>query len=342
MTNESNTPALDQVLGLAEQRIAALEARLARMERASAPEASPMEEVSSRRGLFKLAGAVATGTIASTFLSASPAAAAENSTLLLGTNNVPNNTATTETTLTRNATVDGAALSVIHNSSSAALGDAIVGESKGTAKGAGVVGKSDTGFGVYGTSASGYALFAGGSGRIGISPHITEGPPTSGSYATGDIVSGADGSLWTCTTAGTPGQWLRISERASTNTLPSGVTTLFKQAARDYVSLSAGPIVPGAPRTVRLSSLPRSAKGAIISATIVSPTAWVAAFPATGYVSIIAGGSTFFVPSVNFIPGTLQNTSLVVTAVDSQQQVIMATVGAGGCHIILDVLGYLS
>jgi hypothetical protein len=325
--------ALDEVLTRAEERIAALEDRLARVEGTSHT-APVMEGLSSRRGLFKLAGAVATGAVASTLVSASPAAAANGDALTAGNSF----TSTADTTVTRSGT-GGAALVGINNGTGAT--DGVKGVSNGVT-GAGISGESTSGFGVYGSSTSGYALYAGGSGRLGMATHVTSGPPISGSYAPGDIIADSEGSLWTCATGGTPGQWVRISERATPNALPSGVTTLFRQAARDYVSLSTGPIVPGSPRIVKLPSLPRAAKGAIISATIVSPTAWASAFPASGYISIVAGGGTYFIPSVNFIPGTLQNTSLAVSPVDAQQQVTMATVGAGGCHVILDVVGYFS
>jgi hypothetical protein len=333
--NGHDNAALESVLAQAERRIAALEAKLAKME--SSAVASPvLDEVSSRRGLFKLAGAVATGAVATTLASASPAAASTTGPYV-GLGQAENTSA--DTSITRSG-AGGAAF--IGTSTASGVTDGLKGVANSPTA-AGVEGESSTGFGVYGTSSTGYSLFAGGSGRIGMAAHLTsEGPPTTGSYAVGDIISASNGALWACTTSGTPGQWVRMSERATSNTLPTGITTLFKQVPRDYLSLSAGPIVPGAPRTVKLTSLPSGAKGAIISVTIVSPTAWAAAFPTTGYISIIAGGGTFFVPSVGFIPGTLQNTGLVVTAVDSQQQVTMATFGAGGCHVILDILGYMA
>lgn len=36
----------------------------------------------------------------------------------------------------------------------------------------------------------------------------TSGPPSSGTFAVGDYVIAADGGIWVCTTAGSPGSWL--------------------------------------------------------------------------------------------------------------------------------------
>lgn len=58
---------------------------------------------------------------------------------------------------------------------------------------------SDMGLPAYLTGATASARFAGGT---------TSGPPTSGTFAVGDWVSGQDGSRWVCTVAGSPGTWI--------------------------------------------------------------------------------------------------------------------------------------
>jgi hypothetical protein len=324
--SEAASTHMEQLLARAEERIAALESRLAKLDSQSVSATSSMDEVSSRRGLFKLAGAVATGAIAQTVVSASPAAASTTGPYVgLGVAE----TGTTSTPTSFVASGPTIAFQVTNNTA-------------GIVAGAGISGESANGFGVYGSSVSGYGIYAGGAGRIGMSAHVTEGPPTTGTYALGDIVKSADGSLWTCSAAGNPGQWFRLSVPSTAATTPTGITILLNSPSRDYVSVgtATNPILPSTPRTVTLGSLPVGAKGALISVTVVSPSAWVQVFPASGYLSVVAGGGNPGFPSVGFTFGTLQNTGLVVTAVNAQRQVTLGTLGQGGCHALLDVLGY--
>ncbi len=90
----------------------------------------------------------------------------------------------------------------------------VIGEANGSSA-AGVLGKTTTGYGVYGESDVGHSLYAGGNGRIGMHVHpalsATAGPPTSGGYLTGDLVRDHLGSLWLCVSGGSPGTWRKVA-----------------------------------------------------------------------------------------------------------------------------------
>jgi hypothetical protein len=324
-TEFSTTPALDHVLSQAELRIAALEARLARMERTATSETSAMEEVSSRRGLFKLAGAVATGAIASTMVSATPAAASVAAPFVgLGQSD---NSTSSETSVTKIGTA-GAALLGTNNSTGAA--DGVKGVSNGSL-GAGINGESTAGFGVYGSSTSGYALFAGGNGRLGIASHVTNGPPTMGTYALGDIIRDSFGNMFACVVGGldTAAVWRKIAGPTA-----AGQFHLFSSPLRTYDSRSEAVLAGGAERVVSLAgALPAGANGAMMTLTVTSTTS-------TGYLSLFATGTpTPTTSNINWFGAGQSLASLTVSAVDSLRRVTVRC-GTGSTHFIVDVIGY--
>jgi hypothetical protein len=334
---DQQSSSLERMLFAAEQRIAALESRLAKIEHGSNPCKASLDEVSSRRGLFKLAGAAATGAIVHTVINASPAAAADNSTFLLGSANNGNNSTSTTTTLTRSASIDGAALAVVYSTTAGVLADAIAGETTGSSKGAGVAGRSNSGFGVIGESSSGYAVYAGQGGRVGLASHITIGPPkvpltgTIPTYDRGDVVRDASGNMYVCVVNGSPGSWRKIAGPAS-----SGQFHFLSTPTRAYDSRASaeGPLTAGAERIVSLSAgVPVDSTGALLTLTITGTTG-------AGYLTLYATGSP--IPStsnVNWFGAAQSLASLTASAIDSSQRVTVRC-GTGTTQFIVDIVGY--
>jgi hypothetical protein len=196
MHSDSQIATSESFLQRAEERIAALEARIGRLESSDADASRPvLEEVSSRRGLFKLAGAVATGAIAHTVLNAQPAAAQ----------------------VTSNTT----GFQITNTSASGVVGFGVKGISNGNTASAGVIGNSPSGYGVVGESTTGYDLYAGGNGRLGLIQHVTMGPPTSGAYDAGDIIRDAGGNTWSCVQAGSgsTAKWRKLAGPGTAGTM---------------------------------------------------------------------------------------------------------------------------
>ncbi len=317
-----------------------------------------MEEVSSRRGLFKLAGAVATGAIASTMASASPAAAADGSAFVL---NGTNTTTAAVTTLTRTSSTDEAALSVIHNSSGTALGDAIVGESKGTPKGAGVIGKSDTGFGIYGASLSGYSVYAGGNGRLGMSAGLSAvGPPSTGTYDAGDIIrdlikNSSDvvigSNVWICVKSGVgpAAVWRKLGGLESAgqlHLLPSPLRAYDSRPGSSAATGGEGSLLINTERIISLAqgknnqtsvvsvAVPAGASGAMLSMTLAETQG------PGGFLGVFQAGTSW--PGTSnlnwFGPGQIL-AATVVSAVDSSRRITVRS-GGVGTQLIIDVVGY--
>jgi hypothetical protein len=195
------------------------------------PQDQPHDQPTGRRNFFKLAGVTATA-FAIGAARAEPAAALDGSSILQGDSAASNlaNTANSMTTLTSNG------LSDVKTAAFKAVGPAnsngLWGKSNG-AKGSGVLGESDSGFGVSGQSSTGVDLFAAGSGRIGLVAHRTTGLPTEGSYGTGEIFMTAAGELYVCVTggsaaAGGQAEFRRISSRTDAGQLNlAGGTRIF-------------------------------------------------------------------------------------------------------------------
>jgi hypothetical protein len=344
--------AIDAALARADQRIAALEARLARLEPTVAT--PQLDEVASRRGLFKLVGAVATGAVAHTMLSADRAAAADGNNVVIGNNS---NSGTNETTLTRSSGSNGAAFKAVHSSSNgSAQADGLRGESTGSSLGAGVVGLAASGIGVLGESSSGYSLYAGGpAARIGTGQHLVTGPPSSASdnYAVGDVFRDASGNMYVCVTAGTgsTGQFRKIAGPGTAGQLHLSTPVRRAYDSRAiYVGNIAAQggegLMGSVTRTVDLSRnfpgtttplVPAGVTGALV-------VIGISEIPVNGYLTLYPTGTAAPVVLSAFW-GSVANhqlSSLAVVALSSARQFDMKCVlgGSGGVNVSIDVFGY--
>jgi hypothetical protein len=88
-----------------------------------------------------------------------------------------------------------------HNSASHGYG--VKGEGKGSGY-AGVIGTNSDGGGYGGT-------FEGGRAQLKLKPKTTQGRPTSGQHAKGEIYLDSAGTLFVCTKGGTPGTWGKVT-----------------------------------------------------------------------------------------------------------------------------------
>ena len=199
--------------------LADLRARLGPLEaaqKAAGPPAAPTgahlqgaeQPETNRRGFLRLAGAAAAGVAVAAVAGAQPAAATNGDTVTVGNSFTGLGTTTINNTTSVSLPLPAAIPSGIKGVQ-IDNGNGVWGKADGSA-GAGVYGESNSGFGILGTSELGYALFAGGRGRIGSNAHVSVGPPPTG-YALGDIVRDAAGDMFVCVQVGTPGQWRKIA-----------------------------------------------------------------------------------------------------------------------------------
>lgn len=363
--NESSTSAVDliELLDRAERRIAALEARLARMESgaastdlsvaaASRPTVM-MEEVSSRRGLFKVAGAVATAAVAHSLVSTSPAAAtavnqgASGTANVLGLNVLETTTLVTGVNMTQSG--GGGAAFQATNLATNGAGDGLKGVADNSL-GAGVTGTSVNGYGVYGVTTNGYAVYA--NGRVGIGQHLASaGAPTSGSYDLGDIVRDNVGNIYACVVAGLAPSAAAFRKVCGPGT--AGQLHLLAAPLRAYDSRPGGggatgadgAIVSGAARVVSLAqgrlngsgalpAIPAGSTGALLTVTLTETTGG-------GYLAVYSNALANWPgnSSLNWYANGQVLANTVVSAIDSSQRIKVLS-GGPSTQFIIDVVGY--
>jgi len=74
----------------------------------------------------------------------------------------------------------------------------------------------------------------------------TSGAPTTGTFAVGDYIIGQDGSLWICTTAGTPGSWVRAGQGANpTGRIYSAAGTSLTGSANTTITFGTSGALTG-------------------------------------------------------------------------------------------------
>lgn len=308
-------------------------------------------EVTDRRQLLRRAGMVAAGAAAGgaavVLGSAEPAAAAQGtftgSPAVIATGTGPGNAiAATSTALI--ATVDA------RNGS----GTAIFGECSGTT-GPGVVGSALGGAGVMGKSASGYGVeavadFPTAKAHLYLMGPSAEPPTPDGlpvptgrtdAHRDGEIALDLNRDLWLCTKAGTPGTWRRLGGATT-----AGALVLLDVPVRIYDSRpgnppevgSKSPMANGAIRTIDTkangSGVPAGATAVLANVTVVNTSAsgFLAAFR--------AGTSTPKASTINWFTANEIVANTTVVACDANAQISLYVPLNSRTDVFVDVIGY--
>jgi hypothetical protein len=310
-------------LDAAERRIAELEHSAVPSRGAAASSGGVEVRRPSRRDLFKIAGVATAGAAAAAVIGSKPAAAADNSDLVLG---VTTNTAEAETALSYDgpagALIDSnnnalpllgvdASMSATTGSGSGGLGVqgvgdvgqfGVVGAASG---GSGTVGASDNGIGVLGYTSSDFStsppnygadLLAGGNGNLiqaalpaaGLSS--PSGPPNFTSLGAGnglfELVRDEVGGL--CS-SDTNGVFHRIN---SVILLPSPVRVIDTRTHKGITGpLSSGRTYTSTPITGS-SGIPAGALGVVGTLTMVAGTSG-GNLGGAGYLAVFPGGTSY-------------------------------------------------
>jgi hypothetical protein len=292
----------------------------------------------SRRRLLTGAAVTAAGAGAFLVRSAQPAAAATGGGMILGTANDAN----AVTSLANTASSTPATLFVVTNSAgigvSATAGpnfDGISGTSSGGASGAGVAGTSSAGYGLYGDSTSGYAMFAGGNGRIGMNAHVGAGAPIAGTYSKGDIIRDANAALYLCVVAGTPGTWKKVvGPDTSTLHLVTPVRLVDTYAG---LGLAAGAFSGARQINLRTGPVPANAVGVMASITAYAPSG---TFGSIGSVSIAPAGASAGINTNAWGPDDGLSNGFAISALSSGG--VLQVYASSATQLTIDVAGYLA
>ena len=223
------------------------------------------------------------------------------------------------------------------------VGDAVAGSG---ATAYGLWGRADMGAAVVGQSVSGVDLYAAGTGRVLIRPFATSGPPTTGSFALGELVTDARSDFYVCydnSVAG--GRWRKLGGATTAGALHVLTPT---RVFDSRLAGMGGPITSGGHRTITISNGISLTTGAIVTLDVVPPGATaivanltVADAASGGFLAVTVGGATEFTASaINWTPSTpfLANGGLFRLNATRQLEVFAG--GGGSTNFIIDVAGY--
>lgn len=357
-------------------RLAALEAQHRELTThldALRAEVSQAEAPRSRRDMFKTFGVAAAGAVGGALaFGARPAAAADNAAVLQGSANDVANTFATRTALTYTGTAaDTNGFTVSSDTATsgapgsfypaALAGWAIsaTGPSTGVygyggrAGGYGVaaVGRPSDGFNGTGR---GTGLFArGGVANMELANEGAAPASRADAHKRGEILADANGDLWYCSVAGTPGTWqllagpgrpVAAAAASSLVLLPAPFRITDTRTATGPAATGAGPVATGVERVVDLSTgwqgstsgtaLPSGATGAVMTFTIVDTVG-------AGFLAVIPDGVTYGGTSSTNWSATGQILATTVLSTVTAGKIKVRAGGAGSANYVIDLVGYI-
>lgn len=353
------------------ERIAALEAQLAELKAEVTPE---VEVVSSRRDVFKklALGAAGVAVGGAVLAKATPAAAADNGTVLMGTTNTFGDTGATNTTLKyvsgtapTTATLFAGtqptnAFLVRHGSSGLELLGADSSSYPAMVAGyaANVIpnglygfSSSATSHGVVGLSSNGVGVLARGATRANLALHAEgdPGPARAVAHAVGEVVCDGNGDLWFCTVAGNPGTWRKMSGATTAgqlHILEAPVRVYDSRTGAGPASTGDGPLGAGAERAVSLANgfvaavatpaVPAGATAALVTLTVANTTG-------SGFLGVFSNALATWpgTSNINWSSAGQAIATTTVSGVDADAKVRLHSGGSVvGTDFLIDVIGY--
>jgi hypothetical protein len=278
-----------------------------------------------------------------------PAGAADKDPLTVGqTNefatatNVNYKGATTAASFNVQSGDETAANDTILNNAFNSAGTALLGVASGNGnQGIGIIGwsKKPGGTGLVGFTGGAGAYggeFFGGLAEVRLRPGGAAPITLTNAHQVGELYEDQDGTLWICTSAGSPGTWREIA----------GTTTAgaFHAIAprRAYDSRPGGRLLPGEDRTISLANstdgtvdvVPVGATAATLTVT-VTETEGIGGFVAVRPANTPYNGTS----SVNWFGPNQNLACTVITGLDADRQITLRA-GAAATQIVIDVTGY--
>jgi len=350
------------------KRVEELEARLSELTQVPPSAGEPTmarsgdRTTTSRRDLFKLAGAAAVGGAAASLFAASPASAADGS-LQTGTTNTEEGP--TWLRYDGSGSIGSTDLLTVYDGPSFNASDypsAVAGWAAGGAaaiangvygystqsNGYGTIGLGNGGASTHGVSASsaaGYGLVAqGGLAPIRIEPAGTPGAPTSGAHALGEVYVDSNGVIYKCVTAGAPGTWAPLN---STVLLASPARVIDTRKGTGMPS--AGPLTPNTTYTSETltgaNGIPAGALGLVGTVTFVADTPGDN-LGGDGFLTVFPAGAPN-VPNTSNVRGDTSHAiaSGLTVALGTGANAGQVSLYVGGttkaAHALLDVAAYI-
>jgi hypothetical protein len=170
--------------------------------------------------------------------------------------------------------------------------------------------------------------------------------PTTEYWAAGDVVALANGEMWCCVQAGTPGKWRLLASPAAAGAfVPVTPTRVYDSRAAQP---SAGaPLAAGGFRDISVADGRNLTTGAVTVPNLVPPGTKAVALNLTvangtgpGTVALTPGGAaTYSASAVNFEAGQRIANGLI-TALNPTTRAVRAFAISASVAVIIDVTGY--
>jgi len=342
--------------------IAALQARIDQLEAQVADDRE--EPRTSRRGMLRLAGAAAVGGLAAA-VTAEPTAADDPNDVVLG---LATNAASAPTGIAMAAVAAGDyGLGCYENGlgalPAAAGRPAVFGHATDTAFTTGVAGIDDsqgveTGYGVYGQTQDGRAVFGyaqaelgvgiagfgvGGAFRLLIDPPTPSPAQRTTQYRARTLDADDDQNVWYCYEDGTPGKWRKLAGPATAGAFHAIKPTRVYDSRWEF----AFSIASGSNRTISIAD--EKVGGGVVTPNIVPAGATAVAANVTvtgttggfGYLAINPGGDLVEGAStINWSSNGQTIANGVSLTLNNNREVTVICNGGGGTHFLIDISGY--
>jgi hypothetical protein len=316
--------------------------------------AMPTSSLTGRRALLKRAGAAAAGAaVAGTAMAlgeATPAAAANGGSLLIGATNVGSNSYTALNI--SNATGAGHLLMVQEGSSNPStntLAAAVAGYATGSLQ-SGVFGYNTAPHLPPGNPKYGGRFYSSGIGVRARGDHaamllepLGTPPPTRSVYhSQGELVVDTSGTLWYCTATGNPGTWHRLmgatNDAGSLTILPATVRCYDSRVGSPPAGGTKGKITSAATRQIDTTN---NSTGVPAGATAVLVNLTVANTSVAGFLALFKGGIAWpGTSSINWDHAGQAIANLAVVALDPTAKIAAYCTAGASCDFIIDVIGY--
>ncbi|MGZ4769734.1 MAG: hypothetical protein ACXVLX_13915 [Ilumatobacteraceae bacterium] len=312
-------------------------------------QASEVNEHSRRSMLRSVALGIGAAGAAALVTNGRPAFAADGGAVTMGqTNefdtatNVNYKGATTPASFNVQSGDETAGNNTILNNNFNGAGAALLGVASGNGnQSIGIIGwsKKALGTGVIGFTggAGGYGgEFFGGLAEVRLRPGGAAPITLSNAHQVGEMYEDQDGTLWICTTAGSPGTWREIAGAGTAGSFHA------VEPRRIYDSRPNNELAAGEERTISVANstdgttevVPAKATAVALTVTVTETEG------AGGFVAVRPAGTSYHgTSSINWFGANQSLAATVISGVDSNRQITLRA-GAQSTHIVVDVTGY--
>ena len=209
---------------------------------------------------------------------------------------------------------------------------------------AGVTGAAVDGYGVIAASANNIDLWARGTGRFLMDAFVPVGPPTTGTFVTGELIRDDNSDFWVCTTGGAASQWRKLVPALPPQLHVIEPTRVYDSRLPGF----SGRINDAEVRQLSVANGIDINTGVVSVADVVPAGATAIQFTFTidaaannGFLAVTPGDAvTFKASTINWSPTTPNIATGSLVKLDGARNVRVFAGGGGSTHFLIDITGY--